>query len=135
MCPEIVRKRDYDGKPVDMWALGILLYVMLTGVFPFKGADEKDLYAKIIRGQFRNNHEALCNDARRIIGRLLDPDVRRRMTASELLRDPFVQCTDVRLTAFEHVGAFFTRAKNNPDVPVSRQKEMLSRRGIIEAHR
>lgn len=72
MCPEIVRKRDYEGKPVDMWALGILLYVMLTGVFPFKGTDEKDLYAKIIRGQYRNSHEALCADARRIISRLLD---------------------------------------------------------------
>jgi len=30
MSPEIVRKHEYDGKPVDMWALGVLLYVMLT---------------------------------------------------------------------------------------------------------
>jgi len=31
MAPEITRKSDYEGRPVDMWALGVLLYVMLTG--------------------------------------------------------------------------------------------------------
>jgi serine/threonine protein kinase len=47
MAPEITLKKEYDGKAVDMWALGVLLYVMLTGVFPFKGSSESDLYNKI----------------------------------------------------------------------------------------
>ena len=37
MCPEIVKKIEYFGKPADIWALGILLYVMLYGKFPFRG--------------------------------------------------------------------------------------------------
>ena len=37
MAPEIVSKQDYNGKFVDIWALGILLYTMLCGKFPFKG--------------------------------------------------------------------------------------------------
>lgn len=53
MCPEIVRKEDYEGKPVDIWALGVLLYVMLTGTFPFRGVSEQDLYAKIQRGYYK----------------------------------------------------------------------------------
>ena len=44
MSPEIVRKHEYDGKPVDIWALGVLLYVLLTGTFPFRGVSEQDLY-------------------------------------------------------------------------------------------
>ena len=40
MAPEITRKTDYEGRPVDMWALGVLLYVMLTGTFPFRGVSE-----------------------------------------------------------------------------------------------
>ncbi len=40
MAPEITRKMDYEGKPVDIWALGVLLYVMLTGTFPFRGVSE-----------------------------------------------------------------------------------------------
>ena len=37
MAPEIVAKKDYSGKQADVWAMGILLYIMLTGSFPFKG--------------------------------------------------------------------------------------------------
>jgi serine/threonine protein kinase len=37
MAPEIVSKKEYHGDLVDTWALGILLYVMLCGRFPFKG--------------------------------------------------------------------------------------------------
>ena len=91
MSPEIVRKHEYDGKPVDMWALGVLLYVMLTGTFPFRGVSEQDLYQKIQRGHYRTNHEALSAEARRVISKLLDIDYRRRMTAEELIKQPFVQ--------------------------------------------
>ena len=37
MAPEIVTRRDYYGSPVDIWALGILLYAMLFGTYPFIG--------------------------------------------------------------------------------------------------
>ena len=106
MSPEIVRKHEYEGKPVDMWALGILLYVMLTGTFPYRGVSESDLYQKIQRGHFKQNHETLNRDARRVIGRLLDTDYRRRMTADELINDPYIKCEDVRLTVFEKAGQY-----------------------------
>lgn len=38
MAPEIILKIDY-GKPADIWSLGILLYVMLHGKFPFQGKE------------------------------------------------------------------------------------------------
>jgi serine/threonine protein kinase len=44
MAPEITKKRDYEGNPVDIWACGVLLYVMLAGQFPFRGTSEQDLY-------------------------------------------------------------------------------------------
>jgi len=47
MAPEIVRKSEYDGFKGDMWALGVLLYVLLTGRFPFKAKTEKELYTRI----------------------------------------------------------------------------------------
>ena len=61
MSPEIVRKNnDYKGKPVDIWALGVLLYNMLTGVNPFRGTTEPDLFKKIQRGQYSTNHDSLA---------------------------------------------------------------------------
>ncbi|CAD8145163.1 unnamed protein product [Paramecium pentaurelia] len=50
MAPELVNKQDYFGKPVDVWALGVLLYVLLTGHFPFKGSNDSDLYGQIKKG-------------------------------------------------------------------------------------
>jgi serine/threonine protein kinase len=37
MSPEIILKRDYLGGPSDTWALGVLLFVLTAGYFPFKG--------------------------------------------------------------------------------------------------
>jgi MAP/microtubule affinity-regulating kinase len=39
MAPEIVNKLKYSF-PADIWALGILLYKLVTGTFPFRGADD-----------------------------------------------------------------------------------------------
>lgn len=37
MAPEIVKKIEYRGPPVDIWATGVLFYVLLSGKFPFRG--------------------------------------------------------------------------------------------------
>jgi serine/threonine protein kinase len=47
MAPEIIQKKRYNGMKADIWALGVLCVYMLTAVFPFRGATEKDLFAKI----------------------------------------------------------------------------------------
>lgn len=52
MSPELCAKNNYQGQATDMWASGILLYTMLFGQQPFRGANEKELFRKIIRGQF-----------------------------------------------------------------------------------
>lgn len=44
MAPELVNKQEYFGKPVDIWALGVLLYVLVSGHFPFKGREDLELY-------------------------------------------------------------------------------------------
>jgi MAP/microtubule affinity-regulating kinase len=53
MAPEIIQRKDYCGYASDIWSLGIIIFVMLTGNFPFRGANEKELFSKISRGLFR----------------------------------------------------------------------------------
>lgn len=47
MSPEIVRKSEYNGFKADIWSLGVVLYVLLTGKFPFKAKTEKELFTRI----------------------------------------------------------------------------------------
>ena len=43
MLPELVSKKEYSGPEADLWACGVVLYTMLTGLLPFTGKDEKEL--------------------------------------------------------------------------------------------
>eukprot|EP00415_Alexandrium_ostenfeldii_P002691 UN2691 len=48
MAPEIVSRKEYSGFCADIWAMGVLLYALLCGSFPFRGQNDRDLYRKIV---------------------------------------------------------------------------------------
>ena len=52
MAPEIVNKKKHVGIYADRWSLGVLLYTVLEGVYPFRAATEKELFSKISKGEF-----------------------------------------------------------------------------------
>ena len=49
MAPEIIGKSKFLGSMADIWALGVLLYIILTGKFPFYSKSDRDLYRKILK--------------------------------------------------------------------------------------
>ena len=55
MSPEVVQRREYTGESADIWALGVLLFVSLTGIFPFKGSTDQELYKKINNAEYPKN--------------------------------------------------------------------------------
>ena len=44
IAPEILRDTGYHGTPVDVWSAGVVLYSMIYGTVPFKGADMPELH-------------------------------------------------------------------------------------------
>lgn len=88
MAPEIVGRKEYAGPPVDIWAAGVLLFVLLTGNFPFRGSSDKDLYKSILKGHVVYP-EYISNNAKGLISKMLALDPNRRPRASELLKDPW----------------------------------------------
>lgn len=64
---------------------------MLIGTFPFRAANEQELYRLIINAKYRYREEgAISESAKRFISRMLQPKPEERATASELLKDSWL---------------------------------------------
>jgi MAP/microtubule affinity-regulating kinase len=86
MAPEIVSKKNYKGQATDCWALGILLYILLCGAFPFRGYDDRDLFGKIKRGKFEAPSH-VSEGARNLLQKILKVNPDERATIDEILMD------------------------------------------------
>lgn len=89
MAPQIVKKREYYGPPTDIWACGVLLFTMFCGRFPFKGRDDRDLYRRIQKGNY-SVPDHVPHGAQLLLSKLLEVDVSKRLTATEILEDPWL---------------------------------------------
>ncbi len=54
MDPDIVKKQPYSAQAADVWAAGVILYIIFVGKLPFFGEFEGDLYRKIQSGKYTN---------------------------------------------------------------------------------
>ncbi|CBZ50377.1 putative protein kinase [Neospora caninum Liverpool] len=87
MPPEILLKKEYDGFAADIWSLGVVLYAMLHGGYPFRGNGLKDLYAKILQGDFPLSMH-LSDAAQQLLCGMLTLQPVDRLTIEEILCHP-----------------------------------------------
>eukprot|EP00826_Nyctotherus_ovalis_P034338 TRINITY_DN2841_c0_g2_i1.p1 TRINITY_DN2841_c0_g2~~TRINITY_DN2841_c0_g2_i1.p1 ORF type:complete len:390 (+),score=90.65 TRINITY_DN2841_c0_g2_i1:111-1280(+) len=88
MAPEIIAKKEYHGAPADVWSLGVILYAMLAGKFPFKGGNETELFASVAKGVYTAPTASVS--ARNLLSKLLNTNPMRRPTCDEIMEDGFV---------------------------------------------
>ena len=91
MAPELIEKRAYDGFKIDVWALGIILYTMLTGVMPFDGESETNTKWKIVHEMPVFDDKLLSKDATRLLTKMLEKNPAQRPSVQQVLRDNFLQ--------------------------------------------
>lgn len=90
VAPEVLRAgRAYSGKAADIWSLGVLLYTMLVGRYPFNDAQHASLFAKISRGQFAVP-EGLSPRAKCLIRSLLRKEPSERPYAEDVPLHPWL---------------------------------------------
>ena len=70
LAPETLRQQGCN-RAADFWAVGVLLFEMMTGYPPFHGQTHSDLYRRITTGRMRSFPQAMPEDARDLVQRLL----------------------------------------------------------------
>lgn len=89
VAPEILTSSSYSGKAADMWGLGVMLFTMLVGRYPFHDSDTSSLFAKIRSGEFIVP-EWVSSRARHLITALLRRDPSRRLAVEDVLLHPWL---------------------------------------------
>jgi len=97
MAPEIKEGKNYDGTQVDLFSTGVILFIIVQGIFPFKEARKEEyFYNLLMTGQIETyfekvNGQNLSADFKDLILRLFSFDGNKRYTVEELKSHPWMQ--------------------------------------------
>lgn len=109
--PEILRALPYDGK-VDLWAVGVILYILLSGYAPFYGDTTDELFERIMAGAYHFPDEiwsSVSESAKDLVCKLLTVDPADRPSAHEALQHPWIKQLESEPTG---VGAHLRSCTN-----------------------
>jgi serine/threonine protein kinase len=90
MAPEVLVQKFYDGKAVDCWSLGVILYVMLCGKFPFYGKSYHQLYQNIRSTNFSMPRH-VSKEAQDLLSCTFVLDASKRLTLRQIQVHPWLK--------------------------------------------
>ncbi|CAL8103044.1 unnamed protein product [Orchesella dallaii] len=88
-APELYRDEAYEGGPVDVWAMGVMLYFMTEGRLPFIGTSIPNLKRNILNGEYMMSGN-LSEELMDLIQKILQQRPSRRLTISEMMVHPWL---------------------------------------------
>ncbi|KAK1278218.1 Calcium-dependent protein kinase 17 [Acorus gramineus] len=92
IAPEVL-KRKY-GPEVDIWSIGVMLYILLSGVPPFWAESEHGIFNAILRGHIDFTSDPWPNisvGAKDLVRKMLNSDPKQRLTAVQVLNHPWIK--------------------------------------------
>ncbi|GLT39974.1 hypothetical protein SLA2020_141380 [Shorea laevis] len=128
IAPEVLSRREYDGKLADVWSCGVTLYVMLVGAYPFEDQEDPKNFRKtinrILAVQYKiPDYVHISQDCRHLLSRIFVANPARRITIKEIRSHPwFLKNLPRELT--EAAQAIYYR-KDNPTFSVQSNEEIL----------
>jgi len=89
-APELVKNQGYWGDEIDCWSVGVVLYVMLCGRFPFEADTDLGLLYQILKGLKYPKKPKLSAEVKDLIESLMEPDPNNRATLDEVRDHPWL---------------------------------------------
>jgi len=92
VAPEVLKREGYNSQ-CDLWSVGVIMYVLLSGYPPFYGSTLQKLIGRVVKGKYDFKpapFESVSDEAKDIIRGLLQVDPNNRMTAEDLLNNNWV---------------------------------------------
>jgi len=91
IAPEVIAQKY--NKNIDMWSLGVVLYIMVSGKVPFPGKNEQEIIKNVMKGEYHFNYESfkkVSPDCKDLIQKCLVMDFKKRITATEALQHKWI---------------------------------------------
>ncbi|ONL99905.1 Serine/threonine-protein kinase SRK2C [Zea mays] len=94
IAPEVLSRKEYDGKVADVWSCGVTLYVMLVGSYPFEDPEDprnfRKTISRILGVQYSiPDYVRVSSDCRRLLSQIFVADPSKRITIPEIKHHPW----------------------------------------------
>ncbi|KAM7533809.1 hypothetical protein Aperf_G00000104859 [Anoplocephala perfoliata] len=132
-APELFKGESYDGPLVDVWSLGVILYILVCGSFPFPGESLGDIRSQVLRGLVRFPF-FLSSACEQVIRGMLQVEPSKRLRLEQVTTTPWMQASP-NLSHYVNLLSQYTSKARQQQADVLLQRQFPEHSSVITTTR
>ncbi|KAM7276127.1 hypothetical protein ACFE04_017993 [Oxalis oulophora] len=128
IAPEVLSRREYDGKMADVWSCGVTLYVMLVGAYPFEDQNDPRNFRKTIQRIMATKYKIpdyvhISQNCRDLLSRIFVASPFKRISIKEIKNHPWFTKNLPRELTESAQAAYYQR--DNPSFSLQSEEDIM----------